>query len=133
MVGAALEERIEQLGDVVVIGPLRAVLRRIARHLPDDAELDEFREAVVHVHPQAAERRHQGFDLEQFLRAGAQKAEQPGAQRRLDQVSETGLQVARRVRTSHGGRTPGKSKGQIVHGKRHRVGLLVIGNNRPKL
>ena len=119
----ALEEGVEQAGGTVVIGSLRGVTGRIAGRLPHHAELHELRETVVYVHPQAAERRHQRFDLERFVRPRAQESKQPGAQGRLDEVSETRLQVGRPVRTSKGSRTPGESKGQIVHGNRQKLVL----------
>ena len=68
-------------------------LRRLAGQAADDAELDELADAVLDVLAHAAERLHQRFDVEGFFGAGAQKAEDAGAQRRLHQRAESGVEV----------------------------------------
>ena len=64
-------------------------------HLAHDAELDELGEAVVDVHPQAAERRHQRLDVEGLLRSRAQETQQSRAQRRLNEVAKARIHVRR--------------------------------------
>ena len=88
--GAPLEELVEQIVDDVVCRAARS--RTSARRGPatffGDAERDELAHAVLDVEPHAAERLHQRLDVEGLLGPRAQEAQDPGAQRRLDERLE---------------------------------------------
>jgi len=91
--GAPLEERVEQDCRVLVHRSRGAEARRHARHAARDAEGGELVETILDVQPQAAEGRHQRFDVEGFLGSRAQEAEKPRPERRLYKVAEPRLEI----------------------------------------
>ena len=62
-----------------------------------DAELDELSEAVLDVQAHAPERGHQRLDFERLAGPRAQESQQARAQGRLDEGTESCLDVARRI------------------------------------
>ena len=112
-IGAALEEDFEELGDRLLLRRDGTVGGRIAGDFLDDAELDELVDAVIDVEAHAPERLHDGVAVEGLARPRRQEAQDAGAQRRLDQRLEPGLEVGRiRARA-----LPGAARGerQFIH------------------
>ena len=113
---ADLHEAVEQVGQRRHAAG--HVARRVAGNLFGGPEVHELARAVLDIELEAAERLHQLFDVEAFVRARAQVAENAGTQRRLHERAESRFDVG------YGRRGAGAlgAEGEVVH-----YGVYVIG------
>ena len=115
-VGAAFEKHVQQLCDGFRVGPHGAVGRGVTRVLADDAELDQFADAVVDVLAHAPEGLHDRFVIERLLWAGREETQDSGAQRRLHQGLEARLEVGGlATMAAAAGAVPACREGQVIH------------------
>jgi hypothetical protein len=118
----ALEERIEQLAQHVVRRRNELVFRRrmAAAGRAHHAKRHQLAHAVLDVQPQAAECLHQRLDIEGVIGARAEKTQDRGPERRLDEHLEPRLHVG-------GIEAPGGGRQNVV---RHAVRPAASGSFR---
>jgi hypothetical protein len=78
-VGPPLEKRADQTADVLALLLGEHVAGRVAGQPADQPEVGQLVDAVIHVHPHAAEDRHQRIDVKGFV--GTRVQESKAAQR----------------------------------------------------